>query len=87
MTLIYARSLKQKKSSFFLLGPRGTGKSTWLKPYFKKAKVINFLDEALYQSYLEDISIFYNTLKGVKSGSWIVVDEIQRLLNLLNEVL
>ena len=86
MTLMYTRTLKPPKSSFFLLGPRGTGKSTWLKYHFKKAKMINLLDEALYQSYLEDISLFYETLKLLKPHSWVVVDEIQRMPNLLNEV-
>ena len=83
---MYARSLKAPTHSFFLLGPRGTGKSTWLKQNFKQAQVINLLDEALYQSYLQDISLFYNTLKLLKPNSWVVVDEIQRLPNLLNEV-
>ena len=86
MTLMYTRTLKPPKSSFFLLGPRGTGKSTWLKYHFKKAKMINLLDEALYQSYLEDISLFYETLKLLKPYSRVVVDEIQRMPNLLNEV-
>ena len=86
MTLMYVRSLKQKKSSFFLLGPRGTGKSTWLKHCFKQAAFINLLDEALYQSYLGNISLFYDTLKGLRPHTWVVVDEIQRLPNLLNEV-
>lgn len=86
MTLMYARSLRPQKHSFFLLGPRGTGKSTWLNHYLKKAKMINLLDEALYQSYLEDISLFYETLKLLKPHSWVVVDEIQRMPNLLNEV-
>ena len=86
MTLMYARSLKLQRRSFFLLGPRGAGKSTWLKQRFKKAKFINLLDEELYQNYLRDISLFYNSLKTLKPHSWVVVDEIQRLPNLLNEV-
>ena len=86
MTSMYARSLKAPKRSFFLLGPRGTGKSTWLGRHFKQAHVINLLDEALYQSYLQDISLFYNSLKLLKPHTWVVVDEIQRLPNLLNEV-
>ena len=86
MTVMYARSLKIQRQSFFLLGPRGTGKSTWLKQNFKKAFFINLLDESLYQSYLRDISLFYNTLKLLKPHSWVVVDEIQRLPSLLNEV-
>ncbi|MCY4512111.1 MAG: ATP-binding protein [Bdellovibrionales bacterium] len=83
---MYARSLKHQKHSFFLLGPRGTGKSTWLAQFFPQAKVINLLDESLYQSYLADISLFYDSLKLLKPHSWVVVDEIQRLPNLLNEV-
>ena len=86
MTAMYARSLKKPYRSFFLLGPRGVGKSTWLGRHFKHAKVINLLDESLYQSYLQDISLFYNSLKILKPKTWVVVDEIQRLPNLLNEV-
>ena len=86
MTLMYARSLQRPHRSFFLLGPRGTGKSTWLGRHFKQAKVINLLDEALYQSYLQDISLFYNSLRLLKPHTWVVVDEIQRMPNLLNEV-
>ena len=86
MTLMYTRSLKSQNHSFFLLGPRGVGKSTWLYQYFSKAKWINLLDEALYQSYLEDISLFYQELKLLKPHSWVIVDEIQRMPQLLNEV-
>ena len=86
MTLMYTRSLKPQNHSFFLLGPRGVGKSTWLYKHFPKAKWIDLLDEALYQSYLEDISLFYQELKLLKSNSWVIVDEIQRMPQLLNEV-
>ena len=85
MMSMYARSLKAPKQSFFLFGPRGTGKSTWLKQNFKSAVFIDLLDEALYQSYLADISLFYKTLKPLKPHSWVVVDEVQRMPNLLNE--
>ena len=51
----YARLLTPPKGSFFLFGPRGTGKSTWLASAFPDAHVIDLLDEALYQSYLADI--------------------------------
>ena len=86
LTSYYTRSLKPKKHSFFLLGPRGTGKSTWINIHYKGAKVINLLDEELYQNYLADISLFYHSVKTLKPHSWVVVDEIQRLPQLLNEV-
>lgn len=86
MTTMYTRSLNTSNHSFFLLGPRGTGKSTWLKKHYSHAKVINLLDEGLYQDYLSNISLFYEELKTLPENSWVVVDEIQRLPNLLNEV-
>ncbi len=72
--------------SFFLLGLRGVGKSTWARWQFPDALWIDLLDEARYQDYLVDPSLFALDLQGAEPGSWVVVDEIQRLPNLLNEV-
>lgn len=86
MVKFYDRLLTLPRSSFFLFGPRGCGKTTWLKQKFPKAKLISLLDESIYQSYLADPSIFYQVAKRAKQGDWIVLDEVQRLPNLLNEV-
>lgn len=81
------RIIKCPKTSFFLLGPRGTGKSTWLHARFKNnAYFIDLLDESLYQEYLRDISLFSAELEPLKPGTWVCIDEIQRLPGLLNEV-
>ena len=80
------RLLNVPSQSFFLFGPRGTGKTTWVNHQFQKAYRVNLLNESLYQSYLADISQFANELRTLESGSWVFVDEIQRLPNLLNEV-
>jgi predicted AAA+ superfamily ATPase len=80
------RLLKVPSQSFFLFGPRGTGKTTWVNHQFPQAHRINLLNESLYQSYLADISLFANELRTLESASWVFVDEIQRLPNLLNEV-
>ena len=72
--------------SFFLLGVRGVGKSTWAQRQFPDASRIDLLDEARYQDYLADPSLFAADLQPAPPGSWVVVDEIQRLPNLLNEV-
>jgi uncharacterized protein len=80
------RILEPPKGSFFLFGPRGTGKSTWLRTVFPKAHTINLLDEALYQSYLADAGLFAAELRACAPGSLLVLDEVQRLPNLLNEV-
>ncbi|MCP5102730.1 MAG: ATP-binding protein [bacterium] len=86
MTKYLKRVLPVPKQSFFLFGPRGTGKTTWVNHEFKNAHRFNLLDESLYQSYMADISQFAGQLRTLEPGSWVFVDEIQRLPNLLNEV-
>jgi predicted AAA+ superfamily ATPase len=80
------RILKPPSQSFFLLGPRGTGKSTWLRELFPDAYVIDLLSEATYQSLLADPGLFADRLRAVGEGQWVVVDEMQRLPSILNEV-
>ena len=82
----YPRLIRPTGQSFFLLGVRGVGKSTWARQQFPDAARFDFLDEARYQDYLADPSLFAADLQAVPPGSWVVVDEIQRLPNLLNEV-
>ena len=82
----YPRLIRPPRQSFFLLGVRGVGKSTWARRQFPDAPHIDLLDEARYQDYLADPSLFSADLQSVPPGSWVVVDEIQRLPNLLNEV-
>jgi len=65
---------------------RGVGKSTWAKRALDDAKVINLLDEGLYQLYLSNPHAFAEDISLVRPNHWVVVDEIQRLPGLLNEV-
>ena len=80
------RILKAPKQSFFLMGPRSSGKSTWLGATFKDAHVINLLSEDTYQRLLASPGLFANELRAVPGGKWVIVDEVQRLPDLLNEV-
>ena len=82
----YRRLTRPPRQSFFLLGVRGVGKSTWARRQFPDAPRIDLLDEGRYQEYLADPSLFGAELDAVPAGNWVVVDEIQRLPNLLNEV-
>lgn len=75
------------RKSFFLFGPRATGKSTLIKQQLSEtATVIDLLDSRLYLRLLSsphDLeSIIYS---GHKTGI-VVIDEIQRIPELLNEV-
>lgn len=81
-----SRLLSPPKQSFFLFGPRGTGKSTWVRRHFSSALQLTLLDEGLYQSLLARPEGFADRLRVAKRGSWVCVDEVQRIPGLLNEV-
>jgi predicted AAA+ superfamily ATPase len=68
------------------MGPRGTGKSTWLRSHFPNAHVIDLLSEEKYQQLLANPVLFADEVRALKALGWVVVDEIQRLPQLLNEV-
>ena len=85
MTL-YRRLTEPPRQSFFLLGMRGVGKSTWARTAFPGAVHLDLLDERLYQDLLVDPSLFPQSVAHLPPGAWVVVDEVQRLPALLNEV-
>lgn len=80
------RILSAPRQSFFLIGPRGSGKSTWLRATFPDAHVIDLLSEEKFQRLLAQPSLFADEVRTLRSGTWVIVDEIQRLPGLLNEV-
>jgi len=83
------------KKSFFLFGPRATGKSTLIKQQLSKStKRIDLLDSRLYLRLLnsphdlESIIDVADTTSSVRRNpdNIVVIDEIQRVPELLNEV-
>ena len=87
-TMLYSRILSLSslldKKSFFLLGPRGTGKSSLIKEQLsEKAFVINLLQSDLYLRLMNNPSEL-ESLIPIKKGI-IVIDEVQRIPMLLNE--
>jgi predicted AAA+ superfamily ATPase len=80
------RIFKAPLQSYFLMGPRGSGKSTWLRAKYPAAHVIDLLSEEIYQRYLANPGQFANELRAVPIDRWVIVDEVQRLPGLLNEV-
>jgi predicted AAA+ superfamily ATPase len=74
-----------KAQSFFLFGPRGTGKTTWLKEHFPKAIYLDLLDAKLYRTLVAAPERLEQYLppQGV---DWVILDEVQRIPELLNEV-
>ncbi len=83
------RELVNPNRSFFLFGPRQTGKSTWLKTIdLPSSWTVNLLLNDTYFRYLRNPAQFRKEAREkIKNGiSWIIVDEIQRIPDLLNEV-
>lgn len=52
------RLLPVPERSFFLLGVRGSGKSTWARRNFASALWFDLLDESLFQDLLRDAGFF-----------------------------
>lgn len=86
MLAMFARSLPLPAHSFFLLGPRGTGKTTWLRARLGQAKWFDLVRNAELLSLMRNPERFRQAVEALPRGSWVVVDEVQRLPSLLNEV-
>ena len=83
---MYTRMLKYQKNSFFLFGPRGVGKSTWIKEQYPDARIIDLLPTAESIKYAKNPSLLSATIKTEPKDRWIVIDEIQKIPALLDEV-
>ena len=81
-----SRVLKSPNRSFFLFGPRATGKSTWLKQVQADALRIDLLSNEQYFRLSRSPSAFSEIVLAEPKRRWIVVDEVQRIPALLNEV-
>jgi predicted AAA+ superfamily ATPase len=83
---MYSRMIRPPKAkSFFLFGPRGTGKTTWVKSAFPKAAYIDLLEAELFNDLTANPQRLSNFIPlGFKD--WVIIDEVQRIPELLHEV-
>jgi predicted AAA+ superfamily ATPase len=80
------RFLEIPNQSFFLFGPRGTGKSTWLKATFPNAYFIDLLDPTVQIEYLTDPGKLLQVVRSLKNGTDVIIDEVQKVPELLSAV-
>ena len=80
------RLLKAPDRSFFLFGPRGVGKTTWLKAVFPEASFFDLLDSVLYLELSQKPGNLEAMVGNLPQDSWVVIDEIQKIPGLLDEV-
>lgn len=83
-TRLINRPLKSDKS-FFLFGPRGTGKTTWLMEQVPDGLFINLLQSEFYNRLSANPGLLRELIPP-NFGDWVVIDEVQRIPELLNEV-
>lgn len=76
-----------KSNSFFLFGPRGSGKSTLIKTLFQSGDnlFIDLLDEKMESRYWRDPDLLFNDVAQIKKG-WVIIDEVQKIPKLLDVV-
>jgi predicted AAA+ superfamily ATPase len=85
METLIPRLLRPPKESFFLFGPRGTGKSTWLKSHFPDALYVDLLEPDVARAY----SAYPERLRELVSANpkkTVIIDEIQKIPQLLTVV-
>ena len=74
------------KKSHFLFGARGTGKSFLISQQLKqKAEIISLLDSDLYLQLQQQPGKLQKIIQA-SDHDWVVIDEIQRIPELLNQV-
>ena len=83
---ILPRLLQCPERSFFLFGPRGTGKSTWLQQVLPDVLRLDLLDASLFLELSRDPHRLEALVGSRTEGDWVVLDEIQKVPALLDEV-
>ena len=73
-------------NSYFLFGPRATGKTSLIEATIKADLSLNLLSPKEYLRYTSQPGLLTDQCADLKSGALIVIDEVQRIPDLLNEV-
>lgn len=83
---MYTRELPVPERSFFLFGPRGTGKTTWLRQALPDALWFDLLRTSAFLELSQHPDTLRQRVEASPANGWVVVDEVQRVPSLLHEV-
>ncbi|MCK4412676.1 MAG: ATP-binding protein [Candidatus Eisenbacteria sp.] len=83
---LVSRFFNPPDSSFFLFGPRGTGKSTLVRQQFPRALYLDLLEPETYRGFSAAPERLRQVLLGSPETTTVVIDEIQKLPQLLDLV-
>jgi predicted AAA+ superfamily ATPase len=80
------RLFKTPRQSFFLFGPRGTGKSTLLRRAFPEALWIDLLQPDVVRSLSARPERLRELVRGENTRRTVVIDEVQKVPELLGQI-
>jgi predicted AAA+ superfamily ATPase len=83
---LISRLFTAPKESYFLFGPRGTGKSTWLRQNYPNAIYIDLLNQEVFRTYLARPERLGDVISASSQTKTVILDEIQKVPSLLDEV-
>lgn len=83
---IVTRFFQPVEKSYFLFGPRGTGKSTFIKRLYTHALLIDLLEPDLYREYQAHPERLKERVLASPGTKTFVLDEIQKIPELLSSV-
>ena len=83
---MFNRKFVPPPSAYFLFGPRGTGKSTWVRSHYPEAFCIDLLPTKTALSYQRNPGQIIRETLALRKDQWVVLDEIQRVPELLDDV-
>ncbi|MBN2776998.1 MAG: AAA family ATPase [Bacteroidales bacterium] len=75
-----------EKESCFFWGARQTGKTTLLKQMFPDSIYIDFLINSEFLRFSSNTDLLREVVEANNSDKPVIIDEVQRLPELLNEV-
>ena len=70
----------------FLFGPRGTGKSTWLRACLPGAYIVDLLDDATWRQYLSNPDHIKAVVKANPEFTCFIIDEVQKAPKILDSI-
>lgn len=86
MSRLITRLFKGSNQSYFLFGPRGTGKTTFITQHYPNPLSFNFLDPETERTYLAHPEKLYSAIEGNPDTKVVVIDEVQRVPSVLSVI-
>jgi predicted AAA+ superfamily ATPase len=83
---IIPRFFQPPSGSYFLFGPRGTGKSLWTQTHYPDALRLDLLDPNVFRTYSAHPEQLRELVEGNRAKRRIVIDEVQKIPELLSVV-